>query len=302
MIKPIQQHISRRRVDAIVSCEYEKGEKMNEAQRKLKIALEKQRAQDDILYEERTTEERLNEAKQDLKQAQKEKELALERIEDNQYQKREELRLQHTHELEEFKRYWDDPSSFHEYNKPSVTLLNLRSQEKNFALTGDFENAKIIKKRADLLEKEETRKAQEKATLGMKAQLRLLMSRQQKEVDGLERLTSKQTLAATVRLDENIRPIEMAIKKLERMKKDPPPPKRQVIVSRSALRTAREGILTDDSPPVSTPRTMRKLANLRASARPNTLELKGVEAGRFIKMPKKAETPRREKKTKSNDF
>ena len=310
MIKQIQQHISRRRVDAIVNCQYEEGEKMNEAQRKLKLALEKQRQQDDAMYEERTIEDRLKEARQELKEAQREKEEALERIEDRQYEKKEELRIEHTKELEKFKEFWQDPSSFHEYNKPSAQLLNLRAQERTHALSGDFTNAKLIKKRADKLEKEETERGQQKATEGMKIQLHAIEARQQKEDEGLDRLTHRLMLQATVRLDANIRPIEMAVKKLERMKEQPSCPKRQVIVSRSALRTAREKdlIATDDSPPVQTPRTMRKLANVRSSARPNTLGLKGVDAGRYIRIPKKTESPRkaremeRERKRKSNDF
>ena len=303
MLKPIQQHISRRRVEAISNSQYEVGEKMNEAQRKIKIAIEKQRTQEDANYEERTTKDRLEEAKAELKQAQNEKHQALERIQQMHDQKMDELLMRHKVEFDEFEKFWQNPKSFHDYNKPSMTLINLRAKEKNFALTNDFENAKIIKKRADRLEKEETERAQKKAYEGMKAQLKILEMRQQKEVEGLERLTKKQVLAATVKLDANILPIDMAVKKLERMKKEPAVPKRQVVVSKSVLVTARSlGSSQDDKPPVSTPRTMRRLANIRATAKSNTLELTPIDAAPLIKRVKKNTSPRKEKKQPKDDF
>ena len=87
------------------------------------------------------------------------------------------------------------------------------------------------------------------------------------------------------------------------MKKEGPVQKRMVVVSRSALRTARErDVFVDDSPPAATPRTIKKLVNVRTSARSHTLELKGVDASKYIKYPKKIESPRKEKKKKTIDI
>lgn len=292
MIKPLIQHIGRRRVDAIANANYDEGERLNSAQTKLKLALEKVNYEYDVNTGVREVESRLDEARRELKETEKEWEENIQAIINEQKNRQKKLMKRQDDELDDFKDYWNDPSSFHEYNKPSITLLNLRQQERQMAILGDFASAKAIKKRADNLEKVETERAQQKAVNGMKAALRGLEARHQRELSGHDRLTQRLLLAAEVKKENALRPLQMAVRKLENMKDSPSKPRRAVTVSRAAIMAPKVKDYDDfdDSPPINTARTMRKLANFRVQPRPNTLGLKGVD----VRVRKaKMVTPRR---------
>lgn len=305
MRRALFQHISRRRVQAIENQQYENGEKLMEVQEKLKIAMQNDMASSDSNYEKTTTEARLKEAKAILKEAVEKWDQKLKELDNDMEEKESVIRYKHDEELDNFTEFWQHPESLHTFNKPSVILLQMRTQEKNMALTGDFKGAKQMKKKADRLQAEETERAQKAATVGMKRQLETLLKKHQKELEGHDRLRHKLTVQAQVQREEELRPLEMAVRKLQNLKENPAIPKRSPPVSKSRLELKQNpDMMYDDRPPVSTPRTMRKLANIRASPRSSTLELKSISTKRAIKKmkPKKPKKEEPEETVKQSDL
>ena len=290
MRKSLFQHIRRRRAEAIEYQNYEDGEKLMYAQDTLRKAITKAMIASESEYAQVAVETRLKEVKEMYQEKKDECDENMKRLNKDMDSKERDIKRQHRKELDEFSTFWMDPSSFHEFNKPSGLLLEMRNKEKNMALLGDFTGAKDMKKRADAQEKLETTRAQARAKLGMQTAYEQLMRKHQRELEAQQRLRQKVIGHAQVYADAELNPMLMAIKKLELMKEQKPVKRWTPRVSRSQLvRRRSPGPCEDDSPPVSTPRTMRRLVNIRATPRNEVLSLQGVPAKRYIKIQQKRE-------------
>jgi hypothetical protein len=93
--------------------------------------------------------------------------------------------LLHKHEQARiaFEAEWSRPEAVVAFNKPSVTLLQVRRMQKALAISRHFAQAKQIKVAADVQQKEETALANRRARDTMKVEYAQLLRRQEREVE-----------------------------------------------------------------------------------------------------------------------
>jgi hypothetical protein len=193
------------------------------------------------------------------------------------------LEARHQRERAKFEDDWADPASLIAFHKPSGHLLSLRASEQKLACLGDFRGAEELRRHIAKKERAETEAAQRKAKAGVKAAFDQLVKQQEKELDGHRTLDVRVRFQLQTQIDHELNPIRMAIKKLEARQEQPPPPRRCPKVSRSPLVQRRNPEPGDDRPGASTPRTVRRLATVKASPRTLMLPLKPVETKAMVK-------------------
>ncbi|KAH0795761.1 hypothetical protein GPJ56_000339 [Histomonas meleagridis] len=286
MRRPLLQHLSRRKVEAIEKQDYDKGDQLNTALINIRKSLQSYTMQTDAQNEQQITRARLQEVREEYSHMEDEWDHRLKELQQKMDDQEKELKEKQENEIKTFTDEWNDPKSLNEFNKPSPILIQIRSVEKNMALTGDFKGAKAMKKRGEELEKKETREAQAKAEASMRRAYACLERKHQRELEAHKRLAHKMKLQAELKKESELQPYIMAIKKLEMMEKKTLTQKRPATaVMRSRCMTARTQMRLplEDRPAVSTPRTMRKLANIRATSKAETLPIKNVKANNFVK-------------------
>ena len=285
MRRPLLQHITRRKVEAIESQDYDRAEQLVQVQNLLKRAICKDVIDTDRHYSQRATKSRIEHVRRKYARTEQRCEEKKKEIEKYMDEKEAEIRARHKVELKDFSEFWNDPSTFYEFSKPSGYLLQIRKQEKKMALLGDFQAARAWKSKGDEQEKVETQRAQQRAKEAVEAAYRQLVKRQKTELDAHRGLREKLTGEARLYTEEQLYPLSMAIKKLETTKEDRVKVKRLPKVSQSRL-VKQKGIdtqLYDDRPAIPTPRTAEKLAHMRALVGSRSLRLAGVNARPFIK-------------------
>ncbi|OHT16928.1 hypothetical protein TRFO_12809 [Tritrichomonas foetus] len=300
MRSPLFQHISRKRVQAIENQSYDEGEKLMDAQELLRKLMKKDMIENDVTYEKNATKQRLEDVKEELKNENYRWDVQMKELTDILKQQEEKLLEKQQKEVDDFVDFWSRPELFHEFNKASPLLLQYREVEKMMALQGDFRGAKQMKKRAEEQEKLETLAAQERARKGMQTNYEELRRKHINQLEGHRRNAHKLTMQYEVRREQDIQPLRMAVKKLEALKDQKPLPRRSPPVSKSQLvkKRNRDLVIGDDRPPITTPRTLEKLARIRISPRSDQLPLRPVETRGFLKKQMKSQKgPKKEEKS-----
>lgn len=311
MRKPLFEHIARERVTAIEEQNYDRGEKLINAQENLRKLMLKDLNDNNEMTEDELNKSRLFEAKQQLKAITIKWDKQIKELESRLKDEESLLLDNQRQEMQSFSDFWSDPSQFHEFNKASAILLQTREQEKNFALMGDFQSAKMMKKRSEQLEKAETLAAQKKAETVMKLKYEQLRQKHLLQLDGHRRNCHKLLKQLEIQKEMELQPYRMAIRKYEniqRIKLESSRDKKVKIrsppVSKSCLvirKMKKDNLfVVDDRPPQATPRTVKRLAEIREKTKSDQLVLNKVETknvfkkNRNIKVEKKqAETPRK---------
>jgi hypothetical protein len=292
MYRPLFQHISRLRVEAIEFQTYARGESLMEAYALLKRSINEDLTAADIAFEKQINTARLNSARQLLAETQHHCQNRVNKLEDNLMGQRMDLEARHDREIARFQEEWADPTTLTEFHKPSGQLLQFRQIEQKMAVIGDFRGARLMKQVVDKQEKLETTTAQQRAKVGMKAAYDRLIMHQQKEITGLRTLEQRIKLQLEAQNDAELLPIIMAIKKLESRCEQPKSPRRAPKVSKSLLvRRKSPGEAVGDPPLVATPRTSQRLMTVRATPRTAMLSLKPVETKQLIRATVAKEKP-----------
>jgi hypothetical protein len=81
-----------------------------------------------------------------------------------------------------FQDEWDRPESKIAFSKPSSELLQVRKQQKSYALIHDFPNAKAMKQKALALERKESAEGARQFQSTLRAAYAQLIERQQREI------------------------------------------------------------------------------------------------------------------------
>jgi hypothetical protein len=259
--------------------DYDAADSCAQAAELLRRAIADELLTGDITYERETHAMRLRDARDIVSRTRDVCADRLRRLDDDLREREDELRAQQQRELAHFPDFWEDPSEFHEWNKASAQLLQMRQQEKCMALTGDFQAARAMKRWADALEREETQAAQDRAKGAMEFQFQQMLDRHARETTARERLRHKLCTQAAVVNDTELRPLEAAVKKLEALQGGKPLPRRGPPVSPSQIVMRRfPSAEKAEPPPVQTPRTSGRLNRIRATPRSDVLALTKVEA------------------------
>jgi hypothetical protein len=113
--------------------------------------------------------------------------------------KMEALLQQQETERTEFEREWSSPEAQIPFRKPSVTLLQIRQQQKSLALVHDFRSAKAMRIQAAAYEKREANEATARFEQAMRIAYEQLLEKQEKE---RQCLTENRELIRAVRTRE----------------------------------------------------------------------------------------------------
>ena len=171
----------------------------------------------------------------------------------------------------------------------------------------DYEGAAATKAIADKLEKQETKQSQEKAVHTMKLQLRQLEAKHQQEIEAAEQLTKRGLYHLQKERNSVVEPLEKALKKAEKSeridkKSSPPDRRRRRSVSRvnstayfngnstmasnntNSARVQQPANDDDfDDIDLATPRTFRKMYDMRATSGVRRLDLDGIDITKYLK-------------------
>lgn len=270
----IFQCIARRRIDAAESKNYLLAAKLATAEQELRKYYSNgsptSRTGSEFGSSARVLRTKLQNARQDFDA----------RIEDYKQQRSQfmsDLKRQHDFELSEFAARWKDPQSFAYYAKSSSHLLQLRDIERKKVILQDYEGAEETRRVADSLEKRETKDAQEKAILCMKSQLEQLEKKHQMEVEAAERMTKKKIDHLTKEKNAVVVPLELALKRAEERESKPDLRRR----STTSMKNLSYDVETDETN-LATPRTFRKMYDMRAPTGVRHLELQGIDITQYL--------------------
>ncbi|KAI5525207.1 hypothetical protein TVAGG3_0262340 [Trichomonas vaginalis G3] len=158
------QYVQREKINALVQNDYVKAQKMHDTATNLMkgLTISDSKARTRSAFQ--TLEEKLEVVKEEISDANKALKKALKEEEMKQNQRRKTLIAQQNLELDEFEEHWNDETFLRmNFAKPSATLLQLKSSERQMILAKMFDRADEIKKKCIELEKKESEQAQEVA-------------------------------------------------------------------------------------------------------------------------------------------
>jgi hypothetical protein len=132
-------------------------------------------------------------------------------------------RLQERHESEQrdFEMVWSDESAKRHFNRPSVQLLQLRQQQKAFALVHDFQSAKAFKQVVEVMERREITEGVRKYEEAVRIAWQQLKEKQEKERPCLIELRDYELVVATTEKDQKIASNGLLRESLKRRKDGP---------------------------------------------------------------------------------
>ncbi|OHT11516.1 hypothetical protein TRFO_18958 [Tritrichomonas foetus] len=314
----IMQIIVRRKVDAASAKNYTEAAKISKIEEQLKTYFEELREVD---RSKRRTHYGISGSDQLRNRLQKicnEYDRRIEAYKRSREQFMDQLYADQQRELAEFGKKWNNPNSFLDLAKPSCHLLQLREIERKKALLMDYEGAAATKAQADRLEKQETKQSQEKAIQTMKNQLKQLENKHQQEVMGAEELSKRGLDHLLKEKASVVEPLEKALKKSEKTEKKEPVRRRpssrvnnsnfsinatvtspsnlnssigrtQSSLSQSARAASPVAFDDFEEPDLATPRTFRKIYDMRSTSGVRRLDLDGIDITKYLKS---SQTPR----------
>ena len=193
----------------------------------------------------------------------------------------EALKQKHQEKIQNFIQKWEQEDALIEFTKPSVSLMILRDREKNMILTKNFEIAHDLKKQGDILEKEETMKAQVAAQAALQKERNEIEFENRKEMQELNNKINRKCIKIEKERASKVNPLLTRLKKLKTDKESgyfPEPKAEQTDVETECARNPMA---------LTTPRTRAKFCRFRQQAIIKKLPMKGVKANFVAKeMPK----------------
>ena len=181
------QYLQRRKINALVKNDYvttmntqdlitKLMQQMSEKDSKKKRKRKYQSTEEKLEQLNRSIEEVKNELKKDLK--------------DEEYKhndRKRQLLAQQDHEMDDFEAHWNDEDFLTmSFARPSSTLLQLKTTERQLIITKDFHRAEEIRKKCEALEKEESIAAQRNAYQEMEKAQKKIETRHRMELEVCE--------------------------------------------------------------------------------------------------------------------
>lgn len=299
----IMQVIVRRKIDAAACKNYAEASKLSKVEEKLKIYFEDAKESDRVKKRSYYGISSSDQLRTRLTKINNEYDRKIELYKRSREQFMDQLYNDQQRELAEFGKKWNNPNSFLDLAKPSSHLLQLREIERKKALLMDYEGAEQTKAIADKLEKQETAQSQQKAIQAMKLQLKQLEAKHQQEIDGAETLTRRGIDHLLKEKAAIIEPLEKALKKSQNIEKRKPDKRRpnsrmnaysmyddntsmtQTMQSKSARQPSPIAYVDDEVEDVdlATPRTFRKIYDMRSTSGVKRLDLDGIDITKYLK-------------------
>lgn len=300
----IMQVIVRRKIDAAACKNYAEASKLSKVEEKLKNYFEEAKESDRVRKRSYYGISSSDQLKTRLQKINNEYDRKIEMYKRSREQFMDQLYNDQQNELAEFGKKWNNPNSFLDLAKPSSHLLQLREIERKKVLLMDYEGAEQTKAIADKLERQETAQSQQKAVQAMKLQLKQLEAKHQQEIEGAETLTKRGIDHLLKERAQIVEPLEKALKKSQNMEKRKPEKRRpnsrmnpaysmiddnvsltQSMQSKSARAPSPVAYVDDEVEDVdlATPRTFRKMYDMRSTSGVKRLDLDGIDITKYLK-------------------
>ena len=281
--KALHAYLKKNIFKKIIDQDYDEAERLKEAQ---DLLAEEASIKSTVTEKKeivKSINQRIEATKDKLFQAKNEWEAKMAKFDEEIQIKQKELELKQNEELEQFEKTWNNPETLMQFNKPSAALIEIRKLQRSKALSGDFAGAKELKKRGDYLEKEETKRAEERATLSMKQSYEKLVAKHKKEVEYAKQNWQRQRVQYESEKDHEIHTIELALKQLQnKLNESKSRPLSSIgLDKKKAQKNSRE-VTTP-----TTPRTRRQLADFKVAPRQERLQINTVGVHNYVKSKNK---------------
>ncbi|OHT03817.1 hypothetical protein TRFO_01514 [Tritrichomonas foetus] len=181
--------ISLARRDTVIAMLNEDYDRADALENAIAILAQSIKADSSLMEDKTSTEtikNRLDLAKASQKQIEAHWNEIIEQQKEIERLRRETLQQSQESDIRSFKEKWEQPEAMIPFTKPSVELLQIRQQQKAYAIAHKFIDAKAMKIKADKLQKIETEIARKRAAQVMKAEYEQILEKHRKEVEAGE--------------------------------------------------------------------------------------------------------------------
>ena len=287
------QLLDRLRVDAATNRYYKEAARYQQITRNLQQAFLVEQEMEQIRNTSRRKDSSRSNMESKLGQTRRQYDREIEAYKEKRYQELNKIKSQHEIQIKQFSDKWKDSKQMQEFTKASPQLLQLRNIERKQVILGDYEAADETAQRADLLEKEETIKANERAISKMKMDYNNLLKKQEAEIDNFNTRTELTVKALETQKETQSEALNTCI----RLSKPFPRPERKVRKRKISpehafiLQKGRPKSEIANQPPdvsLSTPRTFKKMMDIRTANGGIKLGLDGIDITQHIKKPQKS--------------
>lgn len=202
---------------------------------------------------------------------------------EQQNRDREKMRLRHEEDKAEFEEKWNNPEfMMRNYAKLSPRLLQMRAIQKNMALVNMFDNAKRVKLAADALQESETARAEDRATLDMQQQYKVMNDKHRKEIACFEEHDRRVETFLIGERNRTVGPIERLLEQLQARKDRDAPPNLKPCTHQFTSTAKSRAFRTTQAIPARSERTTRAIADFRGEGASH-LSVSGLNVKQIMK-------------------
>lgn len=260
-------YMQRNRVNALLHGDYDKAKEYDEMSKEITIALTKtigeERKQSRITQLQNKLEDEKNQhfmfRREWLQRISKEEDLNKQRL--------AELNEKQEKDLLEFEQKWNNEDYLRRYTKPSTQLLQMKAMERSMVIAKMYDQAKMMRKSASIIEKRESTESQQRAKQEMVVERQRLVDKQNHEFLRFKEKCEQQIVVLKKNMTVDERPYLARISKIEReiihLKTD-----QEIPVLPNSVQTAEVG------EELLTSRTAYKFSAYKATAQNPKLKIK----------------------------
>ena len=192
----------------------------------------------------------------------------------------------HAQQRADFENTWAHPKAMIPYSKPSSTLLQVRCQQKAYAISKDYKTAKQLKSRAEHLRRGEAQANVQRAESDMKKAYSNLIKQQDREIQCFKDNTKRKLASLELARDQDLKVNENLRNQLNIKLKQPKTLKRPAV----SLPSSRAETRTSSA--IISPRTRVEYSTYRKSNDTSKLDVKTLPMKSIIKpLPKNKKNP-----------
>ena len=270
-------------VEAITKEEYDYAASLDNAMSQFSSSIVVDRKSSNNEEEDKSLKARIEQTNQRGKEIAEKWAGIITSFKETENQKLDDLSKAHESEKMQFQSRWQQPESLVQFTKPSPALLQLKRQQKAFAIARKFDQAKQLKRMAEQMQKAESQRAIKRANAVMEKQYSILVEKQEKEFKCAVDLSQRKLRELEVQRDREMAANDNLKKQLTTRLNEPK------MIKKSNVLPSLDPVLERN---VYTSNARHKMAIYRKSLDKARLEIKATE----IKTIVKPKTPKRKGK------
>jgi len=283
MIEPLMVHIQKELILSIFNEDYDRAEMLKKAKNSLTSILRSENTENPKNALMSSIKDRIKEAKDRIERANVEWKERMGEFDEQIKKKHTELLVNHEEERKLLESRVMSKEFMIEFNKPSTTLLQMRKLQHQHAVARDFVGAKEMKKKADDLEKSESKDAQDRAMRKATVLFANLQEKQRNEVSCSQANWKRKRIELEQKRDLELNSLKTQLKLLERKEKET---SQSTFHSKSSLmpnpsNTQSFAALTKPT----TPRTRKNFAKYRMEPHHNNIQIQTIDINRIPLSP-----------------